>query len=398
MDIQIIFAILFVIILGVFLIIKRKQLDVQKVFFPFIYIILYRTKLGIKLMDKISSKYREYVKLFGYISIGIGFVGMIYISVAVLLLMLKLVFQPMVTQPGMVLVLPFTNIPGIGFLPFTDWIISIFILAVVHEFAHGVVARAHDLEVTSSGFAVLALLVPIIPAAFVEPNEKKMKKTKDIVQYSILAAGPVANIVLALMILFASAWIISPVEAYITEPVGFSFDIMNDSLPAGEAGLKDGTIIDMYNDKKINSYEEFYTDISYCVEPGEEITFGEGNSTYVITTTSMPGDETKPLIGINNIQNEAKIKEGYGWLAPFVFWLKSLFKWLFLLNLFIGLANLLPLGIVDGGRILQISLHKVMNNKKKAQKVWVFIAFLFLAFLLFGLLSTYLGNPFSFFG
>jgi len=138
--------------------------------------------------------------------------------------------------------------------------------------------------------------------------------------------------------------------------------------------------------------------VNYCTKPGEEITFGSNNTSYVITTTSQIEDKTKPLIGINNIKNEVKIKQGWEWFAPIVFWFKSLFKWLFLLNLFIGLANLLPLGIVDGGRMLQISLHKLISNQKKANKIWLFIAFTFLVFLLFGLLSTYLGNPFSFLG
>ncbi len=398
MDFQVILGITFVVLLCALLIFKRKELVLQKILFPFIYIVLYRTKIGLKLMDKISSKYRELVKLFGYMAIGIGFVGMIYISLSVLVLMLKMIFQPAVSESGMVLVLPFTNIPGIGFLPFSDWLISIFILAMVHEFAHGVVARAHGIDVTSSGFAVLALFIPIIPAAFVEPDEKNMRKQPDHVQYSILAAGPVANIAFALIILMASSWILTPIEAKITEPAGFSFDIMNSTAPAAEAGIKGGTIIDMYNGEKVSNYQDFIYDVNYCVKPSDDITFGSGNKTYLITTSSQPDDKDKPLIGITNIKNEVKVKEGYDWLATIIFKLKSLFKWLFLLNLFIGLANLLPLGIVDGGRMLQIALHSLFDNKKKAHKIWVFIAALFLILLLFGLATSYLGNPFSLLG
>lgn len=395
MDLQISIAILFIVALGIFLFLKRKELVLQKVLFPAVYLILYRTKIGIRLMDKMSSKYREYVRLFGYMSIGIGFVGMIYVSISILVLMFNMIFQPTTTQSGVSLVLPFTTIPGIGFLPFTDWLIAIFILAIVHEFAHGVVARAHDIEVTSSGFAFLSIFVPIIPAAFVEPNEKVMRKKEDVVQYSILAAGPVANIALALVVLAVSAWIIAPIESHTTEPTGFSFDIANSSLPAGMAGLKSGMIIDMYNDKKITNYQDFMYDIQYCVNPGDGITFGSSGKTYLVTAVSQPDNADKPLVGINNIKNEVKFKEGYGWLSPILPRMKSLLKWLFLLNLFIGLANLLPLGIVDGGRMLQVCLKKLMKSEKKAHRLWVFIAFLFLAILLFGLATTYFGNPFT---
>ena len=53
-----------------------------------------------------------------------------------------------------------------------------------HEFGHGVVARAHGLKIQSSG---IFLLGPLF-GAFVEPNEKQLKKQNDIVQYSIYSA------------------------------------------------------------------------------------------------------------------------------------------------------------------------------------------------------------------
>ena len=116
MNIEVILLIIFVIFLSVVLYVKRKKVVIQKIIFPFLYLIMYRTKLGINLMDKIAKKYNEYVKLFGYCSIGLGFLGMIYVSIAILMFIIKLVAFPAVSQPGVTLVLPFTNIPGIGYL------------------------------------------------------------------------------------------------------------------------------------------------------------------------------------------------------------------------------------------------------------------------------------------
>jgi membrane-associated protease RseP (regulator of RpoE activity) len=39
------------------------------------------------------------------------------------------------------------------------------------------------------------------------------------------------------------------------------------------------------------------------------------------------------------------------------------------LSLGIGLANLLPLGPVDGGRMLQVSLQKI-KGEEKGNKIW----------------------------
>ena len=103
---------------------------------------------------------------------------------------------------------------------------------MVHEFSHGVVARAHNVEVKSSGFAVLGIVLPIIPAAFVEPNEDKLKKEDAIVQYSIFAAGPVSNIFLAIIFFLVMISVFNPIEARLMEPIGFSADITNSTLPA----------------------------------------------------------------------------------------------------------------------------------------------------------------------
>src|SRR3989338_7019477 len=63
--------------LGVILLVYffRKKFDMQGI------IALYRTKIGLKQMESISTKYREYVKLFGYIGIGAAYIGLVIISV-----------------------------------------------------------------------------------------------------------------------------------------------------------------------------------------------------------------------------------------------------------------------------------------------------------------------------
>lgn len=45
---------IFILLITVFLIIKRKRVELQKIIFPILYVIMYRTSVGLKLMDKIS--------------------------------------------------------------------------------------------------------------------------------------------------------------------------------------------------------------------------------------------------------------------------------------------------------------------------------------------------------
>lgn len=393
MDIQIIAAILFVIFLAVFIFLKRKNIVLQKILYPFLYLILYRSNFGIKFMNRFAKKYRELIIFFGYCCIGLSIVGMFLISYSIIMMIVNMIIAP-TPQPGVALVLPFTNVPGIGYLSFFHWIIAIFILAIVHEFAHGIVAKAHGLPIKSSGFAFFAILAPIIPAAFVEPDEKKLSKAKDTAQYSVFAAGPIINILVAFLILITLMPGMTAIENRITDPAGLSFDLINETYPAAQAGMEKGIIYSV-NGEQVLDYDSFLDSI-YGIKPNEEITISTDKGEYTFITAVSPDNPKKGFIGIMPIKNERTVKPKYSWLKSPFDWTKDLIKWLFLLNFFIGLFNLLPLGIVDGGRILKTFLSKIISDQKKAGKIWGFISLFFLLLLLFGLVTTYLGNPFAF--
>ncbi len=390
MNFEVISAILFVVILTIILIKNRKKLKVEKLFFPLLYMILYRTTFGLKFMDRISSRFRKAVKIFGYISIVFGFIGMAFMFYIIIANTINLIIKPAVTEGGIALVLPFTNIPGIGYLPFIQWLLAIFILAIVHEFSHGIMARAHDLRLKSSGFAFFSVFVPIIPAAFVEPDEKKLVKKSARVQNSIFAAGPMANILLAGIILLVMLFVMLPIQAKITEPIGFSFNVMNETVPAGKAGLMDGMIITKFNNKTITDAYDFINYMYYNSTVDETIYLGTENETYIIVTEKI---DNRSMIGVTNIKNEFRFKERFLAIKDIFLWTFSFLRILGLFNFFIGLFNLLPLGIVDGGRMLKVSLEKVMK-KENARRIFVFVSSLVLVSILLGLLVQYFGNPF----
>jgi membrane-associated protease RseP (regulator of RpoE activity) len=60
-----------------------------------------------------------------------------------------------------------------------------------------------------------------------------------------------------------------------------------------------------------------------------------------------------------------------------------------LLNLGIGLFNLVPLGPVDGGRMLRLVLHKFFE-KKRADKIWKNISVFFLTIILINILAGFI--------
>jgi len=394
-------AILFLIIIAFLVLRNKKILDFQIMLglfkLPLVYAVLWRTKFGLKFMDKIANKYREIVKLLGYCFVGFGFFGMLFISVNVLFILFNLFVTPKETSQNVSLILPLTNIPGIGYLSFWHFLITIFITVLIHEFAHGIVARAHNIPVKSSGLGVFSLILPIFPLAFVEPDEKKLQKEKDIVQYSIFAAGPLTNIIFAFIVLLFTSLVMIPVEDNITHPIGFSFNSLIQNYSAEEAGMQPGMIISNINGVDVLSYQDFNKEFGK-LKTNQELTIKTKNGTFTVTTKPSPDDPKVGFIGISGIRNERRINDNYKSIGGIFFWLKGLIKWLYLINLVIGLMNLLPLMITDGGRMLKTALEKIFNNSKKADKVWVFIGVIFIFTLLFALVVKYSLQFFSFIG
>lgn len=352
-------------------------------------IFLYRMKWGLKWMDKYAAKYREWVIMFGYVSAGVGFVGMIFIGYMIIKNLYDAFFVAGATS-SVSLVLPGVNIPGLGILPFWHWVVAIFVIAVIHEFSHGVVARAWNVKVKNTG---IVLLGPII-GAFVEPDEKRMAKEKDIVQYSILGAGPFSNVVLAVLALMLLSLAGNPLQDAMTDPAGFTFEAyFAENLALEKAGIEPGSRITSINGVETLEFVPFGEEIGRH-RAGDEVVLGVDGKDVSIVLGENPEDAAKPFLGITQIKNEIDVKEAYangiGSVAYHIVDTTNIFlRWLFLLSLGIGLFNLLPLPIVDGGRMLQVFLWK-LKGEKKGNKIYGKVSFFFLLVLILGLVAPWL--------
>jgi Zn-dependent protease len=381
--------ILFYLAIAILIYYNRDRFDVQgKIVF------LYRTNFGLKFIGRISEKYRELVKIIGLVGIGAGFIGLVAISIMLIQNLFNLLLQPEAT-PGVGLVIPGIRIPGSPiFIPFWFGIIALFIVVVVHEFGHGIVAKAHGLKIKSSGFGMFA----IFPIAFVEPDEKMLKKQSDHIQYSTFAAGPFFNIMLAVLAAALLLFAVFPVQEKLTEPIGFSISGVQEGYPAQLAGLNASMLITGINNATTLTTEQFSDEIS-LIKPGDNITIRTNETTYNLTVTSHPDDQKKAYLGITGLMDERKFIGGSGAskiLFDIFLWIKNLMQWIFVLSFGIGLANLLPLGPVDGGRMLQIALQRIYGDNEKGNMMWRKVSMLFLFILavniLFPILKALLGN------
>ncbi|MGM5483415.1 MAG: site-2 protease family protein [Nanobdellota archaeon] len=396
---DIILALIFVIIMSVFLYRNKKNVNLEKIIFPILYAFLYRGKFGIKWMKKFTKRHKELVKLFGYCSIGVGFIGMVLAVFLVFYVAFQLIFMP--KSSSVAPFLPFTNVPVLGYISFSHWIITIFIIVLVHEGAHGLVSLAHGLKLKSTGFGIFAIFAPLLPAAFVEPDEEKIKKEKDVVQYSIFSAGPMANFVLMIPLLLVILLMINPVESNITMQDGFTFDVIKEEdYPAYSAGIENGQKFNTLNGKEVKTVDEFYRDI-YWMKPGQEITLsyidekGVKEYSHELKLVENPDNKNKGFLGVKNLRDNVIIKDFAKPFSGVFSWIKGLFTLLLQITFSLGLINLFPASITDGGRMFSLALNKVSKNKKLNDKLVGAFALFFMIVILFALITFFTGNPFS---
>lgn len=390
MNVENIAAIIFLIILTGLVYFNRKKLTFQKILFPVLYFVMWRTQYGLRFMDSFANRFRKPLDYLSYFIIFVGFAGMAVLSYSLIAGIIQTFTKPEVA-PAVGLVLPI-QAKGVFFVPFFYWIISIFILAVVHEFSHGIMARAFNIKIKSSGFAALGILVPIIPAAFVEPDERQLKKKPRRQQLAIFAAGSFANVMLALLIIIFSFIVINPIVKAISENKGVEIVGFNANLsPAQQAGMQQGEIITGIDGLSIVTVDDFVAALNDKAV-GTKVHVKTNVSSYSFALAAHPEKESKAFIGVSVTQKAAikeSVKAQYGEILPAVFtWFVGLLFFLYLLNLGIGLFNLIPLGPIDGGRMMLTTLE-AWFDEEKAKKIWGVVSVIFLLILLTGIATSF---------
>ncbi len=201
---DIILLISFVIFISIFLYIKRKNTKREGLLF------LYRAKWGIRLINHIGKKYRKFLNFLGYFAIGLGYIlmaGIFYFlgKIVWIYLFNRDIVRAIKVPPIMPLVPYITNIVDIPGLPpfyFIYFVVVVAIIAIPHEFFHGIFAAASKVKIKKTGFGFFPFFFPVFPLAFVEQDEKSMKKASKKKQMAILSAGTFANILTAILFFF----------------------------------------------------------------------------------------------------------------------------------------------------------------------------------------------------
>lgn len=350
----------------------RKKLEVQSLFFPVIYFVMYRTRWGLRWMDRVGTKYSRFWSFVFTFGVVLGFVAMVLICVELINSTISLLLQPE-AAPGVMPVLP-VKVKGAVAVPFLYWVISIFVIAVVHEFAHGIASRHVGVRVKSSGLAALCLFIPVIPAAFVEPDEKRIPKIPVRQQLKVFAAGPLANIVtaFAVLLLVVAA---GPAINSVLEPSGVEVDRLQPGSPAASV-LEEGMVIESIAGSRLTTVDNFSQAMA-SLGAGETVKVATSRGEFQVELSESPQQPEKGYLGVYPKQ----VYSSSGWFpeagVPLLQWILGLLSWLFFLNLGIGVFNLLPVGPLDGGHMIS-----ALCDKFNTPRVYKFVSIFFLAIVL----------------
>ena len=376
-------AIIYVLIAWVVILIAAKSLKLEKHGFELkAYSLTYKNTQVQSVLSKILTRTRRGIRVFADVSVVAGFLMMGFAFWFLLNNLSNFFVEPTefaeltVLIPGVTL----TSAPAIAF-----FLLCIPIVLVIHEGAHGIVASLEKIKIKTGGFVVFIALF----AGFVEPDEEEFDKAKKISKLRVIGAGATANVIFAFALgallltnpIFALVLPEPLVEWFYDAPDGvLVISIIPDS-GAEKAGLQSGDLITAINGVIIITPLDFQ---KIDLKPGETVTVTvqrNGQQLQLpVEIMPSPDDPNRGLVGIMR-DNALSYKPVYN----FIEWdpqVSMFLLWLWMISFFIGIINMLPLPILDGGKFI----YTIIENKASEQKIngimWAIYAF---TFVLFGL-------------
>jgi membrane-associated protease RseP (regulator of RpoE activity) len=297
-------------------------------------------------------------------------------------------------------------LPGVNpFLPLLYGWFAIVCAIAVHEGAHGVAARSLGLRVKSSGLLFL-LFVPI--GAFVDVDEEQIKRASARNSSRVMAAGVGGNVVVAAACLIGVLIIVSGLTPLIE---GVYIANVESGLPAEAAGLMPNDVFVSVDGVRVSSTTDLRTvlenkSLGYLVP----VTVARGNTwrDRFSTVVNLTVVDNRTVMGVSagDLLLEERLRsyenvslEGlFLYLIPpslasdlvpfsdslagfYAHWLGSGWRvwanvlfWVWFVNVNVAVFNALPIYPLDGGRIFNIALKRVIRRKDGERVVFAVTA------------------------
>jgi len=339
-------------------------------------VLIYRSGTFLRVVNLLGKRLSCVMPKISYVMIGVAIFFSFSVSLSLLLSSIDLLLNPW-AEPVLKLVLPGMEIAGER-IRFVNWIVPISIVLFVHEASHGITALANRVKLRSAGL----ILIAVIPGAFVEPEEKELKKRTLKQRLSIYSAGSFGNILLALMLISILPLMYVPKSngilvnsVVLGSPASGSYEspYVEELFFLGspeEPFLERGEVITEVNGIKVYSFETFLSVLGE-LRPGDYLVIKDHlGITKEFVLSRHPNSERAylgisivPLGEITPFRMSLEFIAAL-WVNPLTsyakvpWWLLDLVKWTIVLNYGIGLINLYPVKPLDGGLMLWDSTEK----------------------------------------
>jgi membrane-associated protease RseP (regulator of RpoE activity) len=380
-------AIIYVLIAWVVIFGVAKGLKLEKYGFTIKpYSLTYKNYKVQDALIRVLGRTRRGIRVFADVSVIAGFLMMGFAFWFLFSNITNFFVQPTEFAELTVLIPGVTLTSGSAIMYF---LLSIPIVLVVHEGAHGIVGVMEKIGIKTGGFAIFIAMF----AGFVEPDEEQFSKAKKISRLRLIGAGPTSNVIFA----FALGAILftNPMFAMVVpEPFLSSFYeeaedgvlvlSVIDGGGAQQAGIQENDVIIKINDVNIASAIDLQKN---PLEPGEmvNVTILRDGSEVVFPVTIMesPDDPERGLIGI--MRNDQPPKPIYNFIdwgldTPMGFQFSMFLLWLWMISFFIGIINMLPLPILDGGKFIHTIIDGKISEKAVNGSMMAVYAFTFIIF------------------
>lgn len=316
-------------------------------------------------------------------------------------------------------------LPGINpMLPIVYGWIAIVVAIVIHEGAHGIIARANGFNVKSSGL-LFFLIIPI--GAFVDVDEEQLKTARARPSVKVMAAGVGGNVVLGVACLLCLLVLVGSLSPAVT---GVYINSVTADMPAVVAGLQSKDVIVSMNNVTINNSTDLRVFLdNHTAGETVQVVVRRGDSwQYQYTTNlNLTTQDNRTVMGVtvynlatqevlNNYNHFSLITLSLYLVPPTIassyipfsdtlaqFYTSSigpswsifanLFYWVWFVNFNVAIFNALPIYPLDGGRIFNIGLKRYLGKKmseKAIYRVTVGVAVGCLAIVLAGTILPFL--------
>lgn len=377
-------AIIYVLMAWVVIVLAAKGLRLEKHGFEIKpYSLTYKNYKVQSVLTKLLGRTKRGIRVFADVSVVAGFLMMGFAFWFLLDNISKYFVEPSEFAELTVL------IPGVTLTSsasITYFFLSIPIVLIIHEGAHGIVATLEKIKIKTGGFAIFIALF----AGFVEPDEEEFNNAKKISKLRVIGAGATANVIFSFALgailltnpLFAII-LPEPIQGFFYEsPDGVLVLSLIEGAGAENAGMQPNDIITAINEINVITPLDFQ---KVDLTPGETVSVtilrGEQELQFPVVITPAPDDPERGLIGIMRDNSFA-----YKPVLNFIEWnnpqLSMFLLWLWMISFFIGIINMLPLPILDGGKFIHSIIDKKISERGVNGVMWGIYAF---TFVLFGL-------------